>query len=272
MNILIIGAGKLGLPLANQLNQLGHTITTLSKSPKDVDNGITHICQDVHLLTEQSFGNQTFDWVYVILTPQERTEFGYTQAYVNSVYPIANALKNHNIKRLIYVSSTQVYGDNNGQEINDDTQPIPSSDFGKILYAGELLWQAFFKDNLTIIRPSGLIGNDSTFLMTMAENLSQITENHWLNLIKRDDVIHILANLPSYAKKLETDNKNLLSSYIASNKSVIRHELLNHIRNNKNLPMIAVPDNLPTTGKKLMASRLQDLLIVQKIKLCELLF
>lgn len=197
-------------------------------------------------------------------------------AYVNSVYPIANALKNHHIKRLIYVSSTQVYGDNfandGGQEIDDDTLPIPSSDFGKILYAGELLWQAFFKEKLTIIRPSGLIGNDSTFLMTMAENLSQITETHWLNLIKRDDVIEILANLPSYADKLNFDNQNLLPSYIVSNKSIIRHELLNHIRQNKNLPIIEVPDNLPTTGKKLVASHLQALLKMQNMVLSELSF
>lgn len=271
MNILIIGAGKLGLPLAHQLNSLGHQITTLSKSQKEVAKGITHICQDVHLLTEKSFENQTFDWVYVILTPEERNEFGYTKAYVNSVYPIANALKNHHINRLIYVSSSQVYGENGGESVDDNVTPMPTGDFGKILYAGELLWQAFFKDRLTIIRSSGIISNEHNFLVKKADTLEQITEQHWLNFIIRDDVIDILANLPSYADKLANNNQKLLPSYIISSQTVIRHEMLNHIRQRKNLPIIEVPDNLPITGKKLIASRLQDLLKMQNMVLGELL-
>ncbi len=258
MNILIVGAGKLGLPLAKHLHAKGHSVTTLSRSPKDVPQGMTHICADVHTLTHEHLQGR-FDWVYVILTPKERSLLGYQRAYVDSIAPLVAALGNHPVTRLIYVSSTQVYGQNAGEDINDDTPPHPSTAYGKILRAAELLWQAHFQDKLTIVRPSGLMADDRTFLTNLAINLTQSDEQHWLNLIHRDDVINILATLPS----LDT----LLDSYILSAHSMVRHTLLNAIRHQHNLPTIDISNNLPTTGKKLHATRLQHILDTNHITL-----
>lgn len=255
MNILIIGAGKLGLPLAHQLQQLGHRVTTLSRSKKNVAHGITHLCHDVHDLTVSHFAKQRFDWVYVVLTPSVRSLAGYTQAYVHSVMPISLALADAQVSRLIYISSTQVYGDDAGQALSDDTAPAPSSDYGQILCAAELLWRAHWRDKLTIVRPSGLIDNDLTYLKKAANEMRDIPTHHWLNLIYRQDVVEILASLPAY-----TAHSPLADSYILSAICQPRHELLNQLRTVMGLTKINVPKNLAHTGKQLYSARLNALL------------
>ncbi len=271
-NILIIGAGKLGLPLAHQLHAQGHRITTLSKSDKVIAQGIRHITADIFELTPDSFTHEYFDWVYIILTPQERSLLGYQTAYVDSIRPIVRALHLDNPsnqpKRLIYISSTQVYGQNNGEIVNDNTLPYPSSDYGRILLSAELLWQAYLDDRLTIIRPSGIVSSDRQFLINTAKQLTHISEHHWLNLINRQDVITILASLPNYAYHLAQSNQHLKPNYILSHSPIIRHQLLNYIRQNHQLaPIGLAQDDLPITGKKLIATYLQDLLTQQQITL-----
>lgn len=272
-NILIIGAGKLGLPLAYRLYEQGYCVTTVSISPKDVTDtqgGIRHISADVFDLPHE-LSCQAYDWVYVILTPRQRTLLGYQQAYVGSVGALACALDLSKIGRLVYVSSTQVYGQNHGQAVDDDTKPDPTSDFGKILYAAELLWQAHLGDRLTIIRPSGIVDETRTFLMTAAQNLTHIDAQHWLNLIHHQDVVNILASLPKYEQALKARKQNLKASYILTQTAVMRHQLLNAIRQSMNQPIIAAQDDLPVTGKKLHAKHLQDLLTQQAIHLTQLL-
>lgn len=258
MNILIIGAGKLGLPLARALHSQGHSVTTLSRQEKSVPEGVAHICHDVHTLKASQLAG--FDWVYVILTPDERSTQGYQRAYVDSILPILQAVGD--IKRLIYISSTQVYGENAGETVTDNTPPQPSSDYGRILRAAELLWHAHLGDKLTIIRPSGLMSGVSDFLSNAAKNLTHIEDHHWLNLIAREDVVHILACLPEYAK-----NHPLADAYILSETQVIRHTLLNTLRQAQGLAVIDAPDTLPTTGKKLSPTRLPELLKAQNLTL-----
>lgn len=271
-NILIVGAGKLGLPLAYRLYKQGCRVTTVSISPKDVTDtqgGICHISADIFDLSDELY--QRFDWVYVILTPRQRSLLGYQQAYVDSVGALVRAMDLTSIKRLIYVSSTQVYGQDDGQVVSDDTTPNPSTDFGKILYAAELLWRAHLGDRLTIVRPSGIVADALTFLTKSAQNLTHLEARHWLNLIHRQDVIDILASLPSYDQALQARKQNLKPSYILTQSTVMRHELLNAIRQSMNQPIIVAQDDLPVTGKKLHAKHLQDLLTQQAIHLTQLL-
>lgn len=271
-NILIVGAGKLGLPLAYRLYKQGCRVTTVSISPKDVTDtqgGICHISADIFDLSDELY--QRFDWVYVILTPRQRSLLGYQQAYVDSVGALVRAMDLTSIKRLIYVSSTQVYGQDDGQVVSDDTTPNPSTDFGKILYAAELLWRAHLGDRLTIVRPSGIVTDALTFLTKSAQNLTHLEARHWLNLIHRQDVIDILASLPSYDQALQARKQNLKPSYILTQSTVMRHELLNAIRQSLSLPVLTAHDDLPITGKKLHASYLQDLLDSQGVCLTDLL-
>lgn len=254
MNILILGCGQLGQALAIQLQMMGHHITTVSRSEKFLPEGIFHLTQDIQQLNLNHI-EQEFDWVYVILSPFERSLYGYQQAYVNTVLPITQALAHHPVKKLIYVSSTRVYGENAGDIVNDDSEPHSCDPYAQILRAAELLWQAHWQEKLTIIRPSGLYQGTSQRLLAMAKNLQEIQELHWINLIHREDVVNILALFSTMQAE------DLAAHYIFTAPSaILQHELLNRIRQQHGLEAVQPAQSLAETGKRLQANRLMALL------------
>ncbi|WLF84155.1 NAD-dependent epimerase/dehydratase family protein [Moraxella sp. ZY210820] len=260
MNILVIGCGQLGLALVQQLHQQGHHITTISRSPKIVPEGVLHICKDIYHLQANDF-NDNFDMVYVILSANQRDKAGYQHTYVNTAQPIYQALSQYSIQKIIYISSTRVYGENHGEWVNDDTPLSAQDDLAECLIQAEYTWRDYWKEKLVIMRPSGLLRN-MIFWQQQAEKMTEINEYRWLNFIYQHDVVKILALLP------QLDMSQLKSSYIlTSHQPILRHEFLNHLRSVQNLTAISIPSNLSTTGKRLQASNLQALLAMIHIKL-----
>lgn len=254
MNILILGCGQLGQALTLQLHHAGHQVIAVSRSAKQLAEGITHIEQDI-LQLDLSAVEQKFDWVYVILSPFERSLYGYQQAYVNTILPITQALRHHPVQKLIYVSSTRVYGENTGHVVDDETAPYNDDPYAQILRSAELLYSAYWQEKLTIVRPSGLYNGESQRLIEMAKNLHEIHELHWINLIHRNDVVNILALLTTLPIE------HLQDSYILTAPSaILQYELLNRIRQQRDLKEIIVEKSLPNTGKRLQATRLSTLL------------
>lgn len=252
MKILIIGAGKLGLPLANRLKS-HHQITLVSRSKKDID-GVCQIVKDVKNLNKDDFDNAIFDLIYVILSPDDYTIAGYATAYVESVRPISQAVfceQSH----LIYISSTGVYGQNAGETVDIDTTPSPRTAKDNCLYSAEQLYQAFWQKNLTIVRPSGLINGgllntdifNSERLTKQALNTDKMDAIQWANMVHRETVIKNLA------KMVDLHAKNLLKpAYIFNEISEPRHSILNKIREKYGLAPIMVNDNAPQIGKRLI--------------------
>lgn len=260
MNILVIGCGQLGLALVQQLHQQGHQITTMSRSPKIVPDGVLHLCKDIYHLQANDF-NSHFDMVYVILSANQRDKAGYQHTYINTAQPIYQALSQHPIQKIVYISSTRVYGENHGEWVNDDTPLSAQDELAECLIQAENTWRDYWQEKLVIMRPSGLLRN-MNFWQQQAEKMTEIDEYRWLNFIYQPDVIKILALLP------QLDMSQLKSSYIlTSHQPVLRHEFLNHLRLKQNLTAISVPSNLNTTGKRLQATHLQALLAMADIEL-----
>lgn len=253
MNILLLGCGKLGKEVAIKLHRQGHCITCISRSKKELPEDIIHLCQDIHHLDLNTC--PVFDKVYVIISPQESSLSAYYHTYLQSIKSIYQALS-HQLDRLqhiIYISSTRIYHQNNGEIIDDDTLIMPynhADPLAKVLISSELLYQAYFGEKAIIIRPSGLYSGDSKRLMSLAKNLTKIDECHYMNLIHRQDVADFLVYLNSI--------NNPMSSYILTAKSYVRGDFLNTLRQKQGLPAITMADNLPITGKRMIAKRLSE--------------
>lgn len=251
MNILIIGAGRLGLKLANQLSQL-YIVTLVSRSQKHCNTNITQIIKDAKQLSHTDF-NHSFQAVFVILSPDTRTCDDYYQTYTSTCYPISQAVLNNKHQQqpphVFYISSTGVFGENQGEIISCHTLPNPQTKLACILYASELLYQAFFKENCTIIRPVGLLyQNDDivnrSFMQKNAISCDKIDTYHYTNWIEIDLVVDKLIKL------LHTNHKK--SVYLFSQTTKTRHEIYNAIRQKLQLPALAIDDNLPITGKQVI--------------------
>ncbi|MDO1499384.1 hypothetical protein Q2T40_03905 [Winogradskyella maritima] len=72
---------------------------------------------------------------------------------------VYRALLISSVEKIVFVSSTSVYGEIHG-EVDEDTPPNPSTESGKQLTEAEKIFKDVKNFETTIIRFGGLIGPD----------------------------------------------------------------------------------------------------------------
>ena len=245
MHILFIGYGKTSQRAAKLLFAQGHQITTISRSPK-TDAHANHLIQDVHQLDLS--GIAPVDAAYVLLSPNASTAEAYQQTYVDTVQPIAQALKKHPIQKIIVVSSTRVYGENAGERVDDETIPIPCDEQGRLLLQMEQLYQSAFPAQCVIVRPAGIYGTSAARMQKLAEMTKSYPNIHWANRIHIDDLARFLVHLlhVEHAEK----------SYICTNNQPQPlHERILAMQRSLSLPELVLESGRET-GKRIFAERM----------------
>lgn len=195
-----MGCGWLGFSLAKSLIREGYTIngTTTTEKKLSVLNkaGINafHVS-----ITETKIQGAIDDFlepceVLIINVPPGLRGIGAKESYVAKMQLLLEHIKASGVKKVIFVSSTSVYGDDQG-EVTEENIPIPTTESGKQLLKSEDLFynQADFKT--TIIRFAGLIGPDRhpVTMLTGKENLKN--GNAPVNLIHLNDCIFIIKQI-----------------------------------------------------------------------------
>lgn len=254
MHILMIGYGKTSQRVAKQLFQQDHQITTVSLTPKD-DVFAEHLQQDIHQLDLSKI--QPVDVVYVLLAPSRSSELSrienYQKTYVDSVQPIVKVLRHHPIQRIIVVSSTRVYGEDEGQIINDDSPIQPKDEQGHLLLKMEQLWQQAYPKECLLVRPTGIYDGLSQRMIKLAETTKSYPNIHWSNRIHIDDLARFLAHLIH----VEHPEK----SYICTNNQPEPlHERILKIQKELGLPELVLESQMET-GKRIFAGRMLEVLI-----------
>ena len=249
MHILMIGYGKTSQRVAKQLFQQDHQITTVSLTPKD-DVFAENLQQDIHQLDLSKI--KPVDVVYVLLAPSRSSELSsienYQKTYVDSVQPIVKVLRHHPIQRIIVVSSTRVYGEDQGQIINDDSPIIPKDEQGHLLLKMEQLWQQAYPEKVIIVRPTGIYDGLSQRMIKLAETTKIYPNIHWSNRIHIDDLARFLAHLIH----VEHHEK----SYICTNNQPEPlHERILKIQKELGLPKLVLESEVET-GKRIFSERM----------------
>jgi nucleoside-diphosphate-sugar epimerase len=107
----------------------------------------------------ESFDPGFFKCEVMVISIPPKFRQGETDAYIPKIQRIIQTILQYQIKKVIYISSTAVYGDSNS-EVNELTDPQPDNPQGAILLEAEKLFQAETTFKTTIIRFGGLIGDD----------------------------------------------------------------------------------------------------------------
>jgi len=94
-------------------------------------------------------------------------------------------------KKIIFISSTSVYGENVGL-INENDLPQPSSRNGHWLLEVENHLQSIFLDRIKILRPGGLIGGQRHPIHHLAGKSGLAGGRSQINLIHRADLVNII--------------------------------------------------------------------------------
>ncbi len=98
--------------------------------------------------------------------------------------------------RIIFISSTSVYGMAQG-EVDEDATPVPDTPGGKWLSQVETELRKMVGSRLLVIRPGGLIGGQRHPVFHLQGRSGVSGGNERVNLIHRADLIGIIRKTPS---------------------------------------------------------------------------
>nr|WP_067057046.1 SDR family oxidoreductase [Mucilaginibacter sp. L294] len=160
MTVSILGCGWYGLALAKALVAKGVSVNGSTTSPDKLamlqTEGITPFIIDL------SAGNTTLnpafftcDVLVIAIPPKSRSGEG--AEYVHKLQRVVDAIHQYGIKKVILISSTGVYSEQN-RELNETDDPKPNTPSGQILFDAEELFRQQTGFKTTIIRFGGLIG------------------------------------------------------------------------------------------------------------------
>lgn len=221
--VLIAGCGDLGLRVARllALESASNQSWGLRRNPSLESTsdlpGFSWMAAD--LTQPDTLRNVPKDITHVLYTaaPNARTEADYRAVYRDGLERLLQAVASPALQRVLFVSSTAVYGDHGAQWIDEDTPTAPKSFNGRVLLETEqwLHSQSAQFETLSL-RLSGIYGPGRSYLLDRlraGQATAPAAETHWVNRIHIEDaaaaVLHLL-NLPNpQAIYLVTDSTPL---------------------------------------------------------------
>ncbi len=197
MKKLVIGCGYLGLRVAQRWTAQGDQVFALTRSPERAQTlarlGVQPIVGDV---TQPSSLLQlpAVDTVLYSVGYDRRAAASINEVYVEGMRNVLNHLPNE-IGRLLYTSSTGVYGQNEGEWVDEDSTCQPQREGGIACLEAENLVRASAKiEQLNILRLAGLYGPGripSRAQMDRGEPIATAAQG-WLNLIHVIDAVRAI--------------------------------------------------------------------------------
>lgn len=198
-NVLIMGCGWVGFPLAIELTHQGYTVYGTTRSVESESafqkEGITHIQCEVGQENHLPFELLEQLEVLIIAYPLGSRRMTHTEEYLVHT----NWLRSHLFDKItketqvILLSSTSVYPDHVGEVDEDCSEPPDGA--GLIQLNFEKSVRQIWPGNLAILRLAGLIG-EGRHPGTFFRNKTVVEDGDSpVNLVHRDDVIRFVCAL-----------------------------------------------------------------------------
>ena len=203
MRVLIIGTGYVGLPLGAALARRGHEVSGLrrdaSRAPALTAVGIQPMIGDITRPATLAKLPNDFDWVVNCVASGGGSVEDYRRVYLEGMRNVIEWLdsrrRDAGAPRVVYTSSTSVYGQNDGSVVDEKSPAEPASETGRVLVETEnALLEAAQQKNLApiILRVAGIYGPERGYWFRQFVNGEARLEGNgarFLNMIHRDDVI-----------------------------------------------------------------------------------
>ena len=254
-NICIIGCGWLGLPLAKSLLKKGASI-----------NGSTTSSEKLQILTSE--GIQAFklklssegisgdlesclgqcDTLILNIPPGLRRQPN--KDYVRQMRNLMPYIETSNISKVLFISSTSVYDDDESfRSITELSSTSANSETAKQLLVVEQLFQQNSNFDTTILRFSGLFGNDRHPAKFLSGSTNLKNGNAPVNLIHLEDCIGIIETIITQEQWNTVFNAS-------TEPHPIKAHYYTSICKALNLPIPEFNSEIPSKGKIIDASKL----------------
>ncbi len=197
-HIGILGCGWLGFPLAKRLISMDYLVsgTTTTKVNMEILGNEGILPHYVELFNEGVRGSmidflKNIDLLIINVPPKRKAT---EEDYLSKMTHLYEACKIMHLKKIIFVSSTSVYGEVQG-EVTEKSVPKPRSDSAKKLLAAEKLFMAEKNMNATLVRFGGLLGPDRHPVTYLSGQHELTNGDDAINLIHLEDCLLILTSI-----------------------------------------------------------------------------
>jgi len=191
-NVLVAGCGDLGSGLATELVAQGHIVTGIRRTKSDFPHGVSGITGNLVDMNDDTLPDA--DLIFLIMTPNGRNEEAYRAAYFDTAQVLIRRYQAMTKPPTVFfISSTSVYGQSEGEWIDETTPAQPISATAKILLETELALAAALPS--VAVRCSGIYGSGRFRLLEKVLSEERWQANSWTNRVHRDDVVSALVVL-----------------------------------------------------------------------------
>lgn len=212
--LLIIGCGDLGRRLARRLDNLPYQCVGLRRHPADDSADLHYLAADATDAAALSrVVASNYDVIVITMTPAERSDDGYREAYVHTSQHLLAALKSRQCtpRLVIFASSTGVYGQNDGSWVDEVSPTRPESFTGRRMLEAEQVWRSSGLPHC-ILRFSGIYGPGRNRLIDQVRAGRPASNAGFTNRIHADDCAGVMAHIIESQREGATVPSLLLAS------------------------------------------------------------
>jgi len=210
INIFCFGFGQVAKNFIKKLSieqyNINLSATSRSKSSKKIFNDINY---NSYLFNSDEFDQKLVvklkeaDHILVSIPPENQEDL--------VVKNFSKFIESSKVKWITYLSATSVYGDHNGEWVNESSKTNPTSNNGIARLKAENAWVSLEKDKkipIQIFRLSGIYSNEKNILIRLKSGEVKLInkKNHYFSRIHVDDISNILFKSLSKFKSGEIYN------------------------------------------------------------------
>ena len=241
MAVVIAGCGDLGTETGLRFAALGHRVIGLRRSAEKLPPEIEG--QSIDLSAEVPSLPADTSIVVIAIAPDERSAAAYQAVYVDSVSRVVAAIHRDCAAppRVLFVSSTAVYGVDDGTWVEESTPTTPATPTAVTLRKAEESLREQVPEAV-ILRLGGIYGPGRTREIDRVRDgvVSTSSETRFTNRIHRDDAAAAIVHLTTMQGQPET-------VYIGVDDCPTQHkEVVEFLARSLDMP---VPENAPDPGR-----------------------
>ena len=200
--VLIAGCGDVGLRVAHRLAARGDQVWALRRRASNMDEPGIHWVQG-DLTKPDSLRALPRDITQLVFlpAPDARDAALYRAVFVDGLHHVLDAIDSSALRRVLFVSSSAVYGEHGDAWVDEDTPPDPPGFNGAVLLEAER-WLMTQPVSSVVLRLAGLYGPDRLQLIErLRAGMARVPRGtpHWANRIHVDDAAAAIVHLLSLA-------------------------------------------------------------------------
>ncbi|MEX3774625.1 SDR family oxidoreductase [Pseudomonas sp. MYb118] len=207
-SVLIAGCGDVGSRLATQLLNFGWEVHGLRRNVARLPEGVIGVAGDLfNKECPATWPIGAVDYLVYCAAATDHDEAGYRAAYIQGLQHVLEWLNDYGQapKRLVFVSSSSVYGQQEGEWVDETSSAVASGYSGQVMLEAE---QLALKSGFpaSVVRLTGIYGPGREWLLTQVRRGYRVVTEPplYANRIHVDDAAGLIAYL------LEADHRGVV--------------------------------------------------------------